>query len=156
MTIIQIILILATVSAGLITGLLFVFLIAINPAFTRLPDTAYIAAMQAINRVIVNPLFIFNFLGAGILLPLAAFMDGNWWLWMAAALYVFGVLGVTIGGNIPLNSVLDKFPLDTATPEAAASARTAFATPWNKWHAVRTYAALLAFILEVVTCVYRG
>ncbi|NLR79554.1 DUF1772 domain-containing protein [Chitinophaga eiseniae] len=154
MTITHIIQILATVSTGLITGLLFGFLIAINPAFTRLRDAPYIAAMQAINRVIVNPLFILNFLGAGILLPLAAFMQGSWCLWMAAALYVFGVLGVTIGGNIPLNSVLDKFPLDTATPEAAASARTAFAIPWNKWHVVRTCAALLAFILAVAACVY--
>ncbi|TWF45301.1 putative membrane protein [Chitinophaga polysaccharea] len=154
MTITHIILILATVSTGLITGLLFGFLIAINPAFTRLPDAPYIVAMQAINRVIVNPLFILNFLGAGILLPLAAFIQGSWWLWLAAALYAFGVLGVTIGGNIPLNNVLDKFPLDTATPEAAASARAAFASTWNKWHVIRTCAALLAFISAVAACVY--
>ena len=158
----SIVLMLAVVSAGLVAGVYYGFSVAVNPGLARLPDAAYIAAMQAINDVIVNPLFAASFFGAPLLLPLAAALHAGWpFTWrfrlLAAATGVFwvGSLGVTVAGNIPLNDALAAFPLATATPAQAAAARAHFAGPWTQWHNVRAVASTLACALAVAACLAR-
>ncbi|WP_426059260.1 hypothetical protein [Hymenobacter sp. B1770] len=51
----------ATVSTGLVAGVYYGFSVAVNPGLARLPAPAYIAAMQAINDVIQNPVFAASF-----------------------------------------------------------------------------------------------
>ncbi|MBD2722564.1 anthrone oxygenase family protein [Hymenobacter armeniacus] len=150
---------LATATTGLIAGVYYGFSVAVNPGLARLPAPAYIAAMQAINEVIVNPLFAASFFGAPLLLPLATVLHAGRphsqrfrLLVAASGLFLVGSLGVTVGGNIPLNDALAAFPLATATPAAAEAARVQFASPWNRWHTVRTLASTAALTLAVAAC----
>ncbi len=72
-----------------------------------------------------------------------------WLLGVAAATYVAGVLGVTAGGNIPLNNTLDAFDLNTTTTSEATTQRTSYKGPWNRWHLARTIASGVSFALAV-------
>ena len=141
-------LLLATVSTGLVAGLFFCFVIAINPAFAQLPDAQYIAAMQAINVAIVNPFFTVPFLGAALLIPFAAWRCKSFLIWVAAAFYLIGGIGITFVVNVPLNDMLAAF----SGLSSAAETRIAFARPWNTWHLIRTLAVIISLILLVISC----
>ncbi|MBC9931029.1 DUF1772 domain-containing protein [Chitinophaga qingshengii] len=154
----QIVIILAVLTTGLLTGLFFGFEVAINPAFARLNDAQYIIAMQAINDVIVNPVFILVFLGAAVLLPVAAFQQKGSrrrLLWMAAALYIVGVLGITSACNVPLNDALAKVQVTGASAAQLAAARERFAGPWNNWHTIRTIAGVVATAVAIIACLQK-
>lgn len=58
----NIILIMTATTTALISGLLYAFTCSVNLGLGRLPDWAYINAMQSINRAILNPLFLLVFL----------------------------------------------------------------------------------------------
>jgi uncharacterized membrane protein len=139
------ILLLATVATALIAGLFFSFVVAINPAFAQLPDAQYITAMQTINIVIVNPVFTITLLSPVILIPYSAWKYKSILLWMAAAFYIIGGIGVTFGANVPLNDML-------AASSVTAATRNAFAGPWNNWHLIRTVAVIISLILLVIAC----
>jgi uncharacterized membrane protein len=153
---------LATGTTALVAGVYYAFSVAVNPAFARLPDRAYIEAMQHINSAIVNPVFALSFFGAPLLLPVAAAL--HWraggrrlhLLVAASVIFLVGSLGVTAVGNIPLNDQLAPFPTQTATVAQAASARAAFASPWNRWHTVRTVASVVAMALTITACLATG
>lgn len=145
-------LLLAIIPTALIAGLFFGFAVAINPAFKQLPDKQYITAMQAINVAIVNPLFVAAFMGPAFLIPLTAWKCESFLIWMAAAVYLIGGIGITFVVNIPLNNMLAAFPVSTSTDVAAADLRRAFAIPWNTWHLIRTLAVILSLVLLVIAC----
>lgn len=151
----------ALVVTGLATGLLFGWLVSVLPGLARVDDHTYVTTMQTINREIINPAFLATFFLPPVLLGLAAVLsrgDGtsrSVYLGAAAIIYLIGVLGVTIVGNVPLNDSLDAFDLrsvegsalDAAeangSPELADRRRT-YETPWNRWHALRTAASIVA------------
>lgn len=151
-----IVLALATTATGLVAGVFYGFSVAVNPALAYLPDESYLAAMQAINRVIQNPLFAASFFGAPFLLPWATALYAQrphtrrfWLLAAATAVYWVGGFGVTVGVNIPLNEKLAAFSLAQASPAQAAQARADFAPSWNHWHTIRTLASVAALGLVV-------
>ncbi len=135
---------------ALSAGLLFAYACSVNPGLHRLPDPAYLAAMQHINRAIQNPVFFISFMGPVILLPWSAWLEYRSsktafrYLLGAALLYVFGVFGVTILGNVPLNEALESFDLVGVSPERMTAQRSAFEVPWGSWHLVRTVAAVIS------------
>lgn len=149
----------AAVTTALIAGLLYAYACSVNPGLNRLPDAGYLAAMQSINRAILNPVFFIAFLGAPILLPLSTWMHYGypttyrfWFLLGAATVYLIGVLGVTALGNIPLNEALDSVNIQAASPEEIAHQRNAFEGPWNKWHMIRTASSVLSLVLVIIAC----
>ncbi|GAB3970693.1 hypothetical protein GCM10028806_19120 [Spirosoma terrae] len=75
-----------------------------------------------------------------------------WLLLSASVLYLVGVFGVTIFGNVPLNEALDVFNIQTASADDVAAQRRAFEIPWNKLHRIRTTASILALVLVIVAC----
>ena len=94
-----------------------------------------------------------------MLLPGSAFLlralPARCWLaGIAALVYLVGVFGVTVAGNVPLNEALDKFSLD-GSAEAIAAARRNFEDAWNRWNHVRTVAACITLVLMVVACAWR-
>lgn len=158
MTFRAILLLLAIISTGLMGGLFFAWTVSVIPGTARTSDQAYVSTMQHINRAIVNPGFVVPFMGVPAILGLAAYLQwrvgeiGRARLLVgAAAVYLFGVLGVTAGGNIPLNNALDAFDLDNASTEALARQRLDYEGPWNRWHYVRTVASVLALSLAAAT-----
>jgi uncharacterized membrane protein len=140
-------------------GLFYAWSCSVTIGLARLPDADYIGAMQAMNRAILNPVFFAGFLGTALLLPLSTYLHYTqpaslrfWWLLAATAIYLLGVFGVTMAGNVPLNETLDAFPLQSASIEEIAAQRTDFEGPWNTLNTIRTLASCLAIILVILAC----
>lgn len=137
---------LATLGSGLIAGVFFAFSTFVMRALARLPAADGLAAMQSINVVVLNPLFLGLFLGT-VLLSLGAIGDAAWrwnapgsaWLIAGATLYLVGTFGVTIACNVPLNDALAKV---AATDADAAARWTDYVATWTRWNHVRTVAAI--------------
>ena len=149
----------AALTTALMAGLFYAYSCSVNPGLHRLSDTAYLAAMQSINRAILNPVFFVGFMGTAILLPLSTWVQYGqsvssrfWFLLSATIVYLVGVIGVTMLGNVPLNEALDTFNLQTASPAEIATQRTAFEMPWNRLNMLRTVASILAIILVIFAC----
>ncbi|MEI9809443.1 MAG: anthrone oxygenase family protein [Bacteroidota bacterium] len=142
----DIILLCTAVTTALITGLLYAYSCSVNPGLGKLPAEGYIAAMQSINRAIQNPLFFLSFMGTAILLPVCTYMHYHhplpakfYLLLTATILYLGGVLGVTILGNIPLNDALDNLIPLLQMLLKTAKQKIVFMQQWN------------AFILSVLS-----
>jgi uncharacterized membrane protein len=107
----NIILVLAGTLTALVSGLYFGYSVSVNGGLYRLNDPEYIKTVQSINTVIQNPLFFESFIGPVKLLPLTAFLqrDTNsmqFALLLASSTpYIAGSFGLTMLGNVPLNSV---------------------------------------------------
>lgn len=128
-------LLVAVALAGLLAGVYAAFAIAVMPGLRRVDDAAFVAAMTAMNRAIVNPAFLALFLGApaaATALAVAAPSPGA----VAAAAASALSLGLTFAANIPLNRRLD-----------ARGERGLFERRWTAWHLVRTACAAASFIL---------
>ncbi len=154
-------LVLTATSTALIGGLFYAWSCSVTIGLARLPDSGYIAAMQAMNRAIQNPVFFAAFLGTAVLLPLCTYLHYSsplsvrfWYLFGATVVYLLGVLGVTIFGNVPLNEALDAFPLSSASAAEMAAQRARFEGPWNGLNTVRTLASTLAIILVILACLH--
>lgn len=137
-----------TLLTALSAGLFFAYACSVNPGLHLLPDEAYLTAMQHINRVIQNPAFFVVFMGPVVLLPWVTWTQKAqpsfyWWA-AAAVLYIVGVFGITLFGNVPLNNMLEQFDISRATAQDMAAVRQKFEGPWGAWHWVRTVAAILA------------
>lgn len=147
----------ATTGAGLVGGIFFAFSNFVMPALAQQPATESARAMQSINVTVLNPLFFAVFFGTGIIAlavalatPLAWSAPGAVLSWIAAALYLFGTLGVTMVFNVPLN---DR--LASATPESnLAQVWEHYLPAWTWWNHVRTVAALLAAALFAAAIAY--
>lgn len=131
---------LATLGSGLIAGAFFIFSVAIMRAFGRLPANEGVAAMNMINVVIINPMFLGVFLGTGVVCAVLAVRSifgwqdpGSAWILVGALLYLVGCLGVTMVFNVPMNNAL------AANPE---SVWTNYLSTWTLWNHVRTAASL--------------
>lgn len=140
--------IITALGCGLIAGAFFAFSAFIMRALARLPATGGIAAMQSINVVVINPVFLGVFIGSAGLCGIAMAASLIRWQGMASilmlaggALYIAGCFMVTMVFNVPLNNVLAK-----ADPEAPGSAAvwTDYVNRWTMWNTVRTIAALAA------------
>ncbi|WP_342087700.1 anthrone oxygenase family protein [Dyadobacter sp. OTU695] len=157
MTTINLFLIVTTLAGGLIAGLFYSYSCSVNPGLGALPDANYLAAMQSINRAILNPVFFLSFMGTLLLLPLSTYQhfgSGSRFYWLLAAtmVYVIGTFGVTIAGNVPLNEALDKVNLTGASAQELAAHRLRFEVPWNRLHTIRTCASVLSFALALLAC----
>ncbi|NIJ54404.1 anthrone oxygenase family protein [Dyadobacter arcticus] len=158
-----IILLITAVSTSLIGGLLYAYSVSVSPGLGRLTDLAYLSAMQAINKAILNPLFFASFIGTAVLLPVSTYLHYNnsgpsprfYFLLAASVIYLIGVLGVTIGGNVPLNEWLAKINLSSLDSAEAAKARLRFEGPWNRLHSIRTFSAFLAVVLTICACLMQ-
>lgn len=158
----NLVLILTATITALIAGLFFTWSCSVTIGLARIQDTMYIAAMQAMNRAILNPVFLICFVGNVLLLPLSAYMyystpvSTRFILLVAAAIvYLVGVFGVTILGNVPMNESLDAFELSTASPADIAAQRIVFEKPWNMLNMIRTVASTVSVVLVVIACLSR-
>jgi uncharacterized membrane protein len=159
MTLPNLILIVSGTLTGMLAGVLFAFSVAVIPGLRDLDAKGHIAAMQRINVRIINPLFMLSFLGPTVLLPLAAFLHRDSTAFplmlIATALYVIGVNGVTIVGNVPLNDRLAEVTVDTLTGVEAEQIRQDYhgqGSLWMRLHHLRTVAAVGAVAFVYFTC----
>jgi uncharacterized membrane protein len=138
----------ATLGCALMAGLFFAFSVAVMKALGALAPACGIAAMQSINRVIVNRVFLGVFFGtaalclAVIVTALSDWSDAGAVFALAGALlYLVGVLLVTMAFNVPRNNLLAS-----VDPASGAGARlwADYLFVWTAWNHLRTFAALAA------------
>ncbi|MFE2597540.1 DUF1772 domain-containing protein [Streptomyces sp. NPDC059396] len=106
-------LMIATITMGLMAGLFFAYDISVMPGLARTDDRTYVEAMQNFNALIDgNGLFGMVFIGALLAAAVAAFLEHRQgrrgaalWIGAAAVLY-FVALMITFSVNIPLNNDL--------------------------------------------------
>lgn len=98
----------AAVGCGLVGGIFFAFSAFVMAALDRLPPAQAVAAMQAINVTVLNPLFFAAFFGTVGLSLLAAIVRPSPTVLAAAFAYLAGCVLVTIAGNVPLNDRLAR------------------------------------------------
>ena len=130
----------------MIAGVFFIFSVAIMRALERVPNGA--VAMQSINVVILNPMFLGVFMGTAVLcIVLAIGSIMQWpaprsgWCLAGSILYLTGGVGVTIVFNVPMNNAL--VAADTASA-AGDELWKNYLTNWTRWNHVRTVASLAA------------
>jgi len=148
------------ITTGLIAGLFYSWTCGITQGLGNLPDTGYLGAFQAINREIQRPWFFISFLGTVLLLPVSAWLcyrghqqTSFLFLLNASLLYIIGVFGVTIAGNVPLNEMLDKTNLQSISVESIAEIRKSFESKWNQLNTVRTLCAIASLAGTIIACI---
>lgn len=143
---------------SLLAGVFFGYAVSVNWGLHHLRDNEYVRAMQSINIVIQNPLFFLSFMGPIILLPWVTFLfresAPQFGLLLAATItYIVGSFGLTVAGNVPLNEKLAALKVERATDADITEARRQFEQPWNRLHAIRTLASIVAVVLILIAAV---
>ncbi|TNM64411.1 DUF1772 domain-containing protein [Streptomyces sp. NP160] len=147
----------AAVGSGLVGGVFFTFSGFVLPALARLPASAGVSAMQAVNRAAVTPPLMTALFGTAAVaaavavtaVPALRADDGATrtpaLLAMGgAALYLAAGVLVTVAANVPLNDRLAG--VDAGTP-AAAQTWERYVRVWGGWNHVRTLGCLAASAL---------
>ncbi|PYK13806.1 MAG: hypothetical protein DME65_00700 [Verrucomicrobia bacterium] len=144
----------AAIGSGLIAGVFFAFSSFVMPALRRLPAAQGVAAMQSINIMVLNPMFLGVFLGTAIgclLLVVIALLNwhkpGATCLGAGGAIYLLGTFAVTALFNVPRNDALAA--LDPANAESVRL-WAEYVAGWTLWNHVRTIAAIAATILLMI------
>jgi uncharacterized membrane protein len=145
----------AAVSSAVLAGVLFAFSTSVMPALARRPPAEGMAAMQEMNRTILNPVFGLLFGGSALLClvvavsaPFTDDQDGAGWRLAGGALYVVGVFIETMVVNVPLNDRLDAANASTAEGQ---SVWADFLVRWTRWNNVRTLLGVVAATFLVVS-----
>jgi uncharacterized membrane protein len=124
----------ATLTAGLMAGVYGIFALAIMPGLRATDDRTFVAAFAAIDRAIVNPLFMLWFFGPLLFATAAAFAGADALPWIIAALVLsLAVVVVTFAVHLPLN-------------DAVKGGREQFhEARWAAWNVVRAVLSTVAF-----------
>lgn len=137
----------AVIATGLLAGVFLTF----SDFIMRSLTSARPEAMQEINRKVYRSVFLalfFAMAGSSVLLIGGAFSTpapASPWLIAGGGLYLIGVFGITVFGNVPMNNRLDVLPVG----EAASYWRT-FAPRWTQLNHIRTVSSTLATIAFLI------
>jgi uncharacterized membrane protein len=134
-------LIAATMSMGLMAGVFGLYAHAIMPGLRKTDDRTFVGAFQAIDRAIINPLFMSSFLGALVLAGAAAALLGGErsvlpWIAVALVLYL-AVVVITIAVHVPLNDALKAAGDPDQIADLAAVRERFDEARWVAWNIVR-------------------
>lgn len=160
MTVTNMILATTALCNALMAGIFFAFSNPVMPGLKRLSDIEFLKSLQSITKVIQNPVFFIVFFGVLVLLPLCTFLNyekpisTRFWLLLSATLiYLVGVFGVTIPGNIPMNEIPDKIDLMKIPAETISLQRVNFEAKWNNLNMIRTIAAAVSLLMVILSFV---
>ena len=138
----------AVAGAAMVTGLLFAFSNFVMRALAELDSEYGIYAMQQINEKIINPVFLFFFLGTPliclviIVYSLSNFGDRQSTLLLAGSIgYLVGPFGITVRCNVPLNEKLAK-----VQPKEGLEVWKDYQVRWQRWNHIRTYIGLISIV----------
>lgn len=139
------------IGSGLVAGMFFAFSNFIMKAFSKVSHSNGMAAMQEINKTVLNPWFFLFFLGtalSSVVLMILYFFTSLVTVWglIGAACYFFGCFIVTGIRNVPLNNELAK----VSTKDKESKVWRHFLKTWTIWNHVRTLASLIAMILFLI------
>lgn len=144
----------AAVGCALMGGVYFAFSAFIMTAFRRIAPASGIAAMTAINDVILRslfmPLFFATTLAALILIGVGVFRwsePGAPAMVVGGVIHVVGMLVVTMASNVPLNNELAAVAADG---RGAHGVWSRYLVTWTRWNHVRTIASTAAAAAFIV------
>ena len=137
------------VGTALIGGLLFAFSICVMQALASVPAEEGMRVMQRINRVILNPLFFFVFMGTSLLSVVNVVVVMSGWggkcpitFVAASGVYLIGVFIITAAGNVPMNNRLDALK-----PADGEEYWQLYLKNWTRLNHLRTAASTMAILL---------
>ncbi len=141
----------ATLTSGLMAGVFGLYAHTIMRGLGKTDDRTFVAAFQAIDRAIVNPLFMCTFFGALVFSGIASALSfGNGsrstlpWVLTATALYLV-IVAITVAVHLPLNDAL-KAAGNVDTMADLRQAREKFhETRWIAWNIVRAVGSTISF-----------
>ena len=154
------VLVIATLSMGLMAGAFALYAHTIMPGLGRVDDRTFLSAFVALDRAIINPWFLGGgFVGALVFALLAAIVHhGRKVLPLVVAALVLYAIAfvVTIVVHLPLNDALKAAGNPGSIAELAV-VRRAFNEPrWVTWNLVRVATTTLAFALLTWALVVHG
>lgn len=149
---------LVCVGAGIVGGVFFAFSTFVMKALAQLPAPQGIAAMQRINVVVLNPLFLGVFVGTAVLAGICVLVAFFPWgepkslLLLAAGLfYVLGSFGVTVAFNVPRNERLARMGSESAE---SAAYWPIYTREWLFWNHVRAAASVVSAACAAAALAY--
>ena len=163
MSLLELVLIVATILCALTAGFVFAFASVVMPGIGKLGDKEFIRSFQVIDGIIQTgqPVFGLVWMGSVVALLLSAVMgalqlDGieRAFIVVSAIVYVLGVQVPTFRINVPLNNALQRMDVDAMDEDALTSARTAFENRWVRWNAIRTVVASLVSVALMFTLLW--
>lgn len=138
-------------------GIFFTWTNAVKPGIGTLDDMTYMKAFQAMNRLILNPLFYIVFILPVLTISISTYMSfGSTKLYvfelflLSTLLYVLGVFLITILGNIPLNELLENTDLEKISLTELSDLRWKIENKWNNFNLIRTVSSFISFLLLVI------
>jgi uncharacterized membrane protein len=155
-----IVLLLATMTTGVTTGVFFLYANTIMPGLGKTDDRTFVGAFQQIDRAIINPLWMAFFFGALILTGVAGAMhlgaSGRKllpWIAIAFVAYLIVVI-ITMAVNVPLNDAI-KAAGDPDSIDLAKVRDDFHAGRWEAFNWIRVVLNLGAFALLSVALLRR-
>jgi uncharacterized membrane protein len=149
-------------STGLMAGIFLTWTNAVTPGIGKLNDLGYLSALQAMNRVILNPLFYIVFILPVLSLPiLTAFnistsgIYNSKLLFLATIIYWTGALLITLLGNIPLNELLNHTTLEKLSTGELSYLRDKIEVKWNTFNLIRTISSFSSFLFLILSLILR-
>jgi uncharacterized membrane protein len=143
----------SALGSGLLGGVYFAFSAFIMTSLGRIDQAAGIAAMNAINVMILRSLFMPLFLATTLSSAVLAVLGAVRWgepgatsMLAGGILYVLGMFAVTMIFNVPLNNALAA--VDPASAEAAVT-WSRYLKDWTFWNHLRTVACVGATVLYI-------
>jgi uncharacterized membrane protein len=149
--------VISIISTGMMAGIFFTWTNAVKPGIGKLDNLSYLKAFQAMNRVILNPIFYCLFMMPLITLIILSYNSFDLHklyvfdlLIASTVIYFIGVILTTIIGNIPLNEMLDKSDLERLDQQDSMTLRKTIETRWNRFNFVRTVSSFLSFLILII------
>ncbi|MDQ6526861.1 DUF1772 domain-containing protein [Nocardioides sp. LHD-245] len=155
----DVLLVLAAVSTGLSAGVFLLYAHTVMPGLRRTDDRTFVGAFQALDRAIINPVFLLgSFFGAPLLLAVGAGLslsgpeqDALPWLLAALVLHLV-VVAITVAVHLPLNDRL-KAAGDPAAIDVAAARAEFSEGRWVRANHIRVVLDVAAFAAVCVALV---
>ena len=140
----------ATLTTGLVAGVFDLYAHTIMRGLGETDDRTFVGAFQAIDRAIINPLFMLTFLGALVFTGAAALLQLRAgrpvlpWVTVAFALYLVTFV-ITLAINVPLNDAIRAAGDPDRIADLAAVRADFHEARWRAWNVVRAVLSTAAF-----------
>jgi len=152
----------ATITTGLMAGVFGIYAHTIMRGLSRTDDRTFVAAFQATDRAIINPLFMLSFFGAlvfggtaGVLYFRGEDRSVLPWVLTAAILYLLVII-ITFAVHLPLNDSIKNAGRPDRIADFAAVRDNFHETRWIAWNIVRAVVSTVAFVCLAWALVLHG
>jgi uncharacterized membrane protein len=144
------VLVVAALTVALMAGVFGLYANAVMPGLRSTDDRTFVGAFQAIDRAIINPLFLTIFAGALVSSGVAAALhlpsdERSVLPWTVAAFVLYlWVFASTVAVNVPLNDAIKAAGDPDDIADLGGVRRQFNEVKWIRWNLVRTVFSTVA------------